>query len=399
VYLEEQEALGKARAQEAVSAHVSLFTSLTSTAGKDSKGQRAAGKSFKGNIGGKSLKGNIGAKSFKVKKSHVVSGGDAHGCPPDGGKRHGAQEHHTGPVVQSLEHCLQPPAEAAWQGRSSGGQEKEGRAKLAMQRCLLYHVGVLGERLAADKKQGLQHSSHINHVGLVLDAHNHDSVHRDTAAGLPSAQGGGGGYTPTHLQGCSSLERYLMNDIHAEGASEGAQLLAHHVDEELAARAATPNSPDDGKASSAYRELFFWASPRGDAGEKAAALEEAAVRAEALVGKQKYVEAAEVAAAAARSAADVAKVVADKEARARDTALGLYWASIGHVRKPPLLRLGMLAVLPKVRSGGGGLRAASSSSSSIYWHSNLVTSSDWLRMLAHLYTLTYMPRRWNFGSS
>merc|ERR1719199_1221009 len=120
VYLEEQEALGKARAQEAVSAHVSLFTSLTSTAGKDSKGQRAAGKSFKGNIGGKSLKGNIGAKSFKVKKSHVVSGGDAHGCPPDGGKRHGAQEHHTGPVVQSLEHCLQPPAEAAWQGRSSG---------------------------------------------------------------------------------------------------------------------------------------------------------------------------------------------------------------------------------------------------------------------------------------
>ena len=30
-----------------------------------------------------------------------------------------------------------------------------------------------------------------------------------------------------------------------------------------------------------------------------------------------------------------------------------------------------------------------SSSSSIYWHSNLVTSADWLRMLAHVQTLTY----------
>jgi hypothetical protein len=35
----------------------------------------------------------------------------------------------------------------------------------------------------------------------------------------------------------------------------------------------------------------------------------------------------------------------------------------------------------------------------IYWHSNLVASSDWLRMLAHVHTLTYMLRRWNFGSS
>jgi acyl-coenzyme A synthetase/AMP-(fatty) acid ligase len=32
----------------------------------------------------------------------------------------------------------------------------------------------------------------------------------------------------------------------------------------------------------------------------------------------------------------------------------------------------------------------SGSSSSICWHSNLVTSSDWLRMLAHIYTLTYL---------
>jgi hypothetical protein len=29
-----------------------------------------------------------------------------------------------------------------------------------------------------------------------------------------------------------------------------------------------------------------------------------------------------------------------------------------------------------------------SSSSSIYWHSNLVASADWLRMLAHVHTLT-----------
>ena len=69
--------------------------------------------------------------------------------------------------------------------------------------------------------------------------------------------------------------------------------------------------------------------------------------------KHKYAEAAEVAAAAARSVADVAKVAADKEARARDCVLGLYWASIGHVRKPPLLRLGMLALQTKVLGGGG----------------------------------------------
>jgi hypothetical protein len=31
--------------------------------------------------------------------------------------------------------------------------------------------------------------------------------------------------------------------------------------------------------------------------------------------------------------------------------------------------------------------------SSVYWHSNLVTSSDWLRMLAHVYTLTHILRR------
>jgi hypothetical protein len=39
-----------------------------------------------------------------------------------------------------------------------------------------------------------------------------------------------------------------------------------------------------------------------------------------------------------------------------------------------------------------------SSSSSIYWHSNLVASADWLRVLAHVHTLTYMLRRWNSGS-
>jgi hypothetical protein len=62
------------------------------------------------------------------------------------------------------------------------------------------------------------------------------------------------------------------------------------------------------------------------------------------------------------------------------------------------LKLGLWMGL-HVRSAAWSLTLTGCSSSSIYWHSNLVASADWLRMLAHVTYTDMYAETLELGSS